>query len=140
MSRTTGRAGRAAGLLTALALAAGCGQGPGTGEVRGTVTVDGQPAPPGSSITFVPADGKAPTAGALIENGKYTARVPVGPAKVQVRAPKTVAKPKAGKQEGPGAEGDLVEESLPAKYNDSTTLTYDVKPGTNTKDWDLKTR
>jgi len=136
----TGRAGWAAGLLSALALAAGCGPGPGTGEVSGTVTVDGQPAPPGSSITFVPADGKAPTAGALIEDGRYTARVPVGPAKVQVRAPKSIAKRKAGKREGPGAEGDLVEESLPAKYNDSTTLTYDVKPGTNTKDWDLKTR
>jgi hypothetical protein len=140
MARTTGRAGWAAGLLTALALAAGCGPGPGTGEVSGTVMVDGQPAPPGSSITFVPADGKSPTAGALIENGKYTTRVPVGPAKVQVRAPKTVAKPKAGKQAGPGADADLVEESLPAKYNDNTTLTYDVKPGTNTKDWDLKTR
>lgn len=136
---TTGRAGLAAGLLTALALAAGCGQGAATGEVTGTVWVDGQPAPPGSSITFVPTDGKGPTAGALIENGKYTTRVPVGPAKVEVRAPKTAARPKAGKQEGPGADADRVEESLPAKYNDSTTLTYDVKPGTQTKNWDLKT-
>jgi hypothetical protein len=34
----------------------------------------------------------------------------------------------------------LVEESLPAQYNDRTTLTYDVKPGRHTKDWDLKTR
>ena len=139
MWMTTRRAGLAAGLLSALALAAGCGPGAGTGEVSGTVTVDGRPAPPGSSITFVPADGKGPTAGALIEDGKYTARVPVGPSKVQVRAPKTVAR-KAGKQAGPGAGSDLVEESLPAKYNDSTTLTYDVKPGAQTKDWDLKTR
>ena len=137
---TTRRAGWAAGLLTALALVAGCGPGAGTGEVTGTVKVDGQPAPPGSSITFIPTDGKSPTAGAVIEDGKYTTRVPVGPAKVQVRAPKTIAKPKAGKQEGPGAGSELVEESLPAKYNDNTALTYDVKPGTQTKDWDLKTR
>jgi hypothetical protein len=140
MARTTRRAGWAAGLLTALALAAGCGQGSGTGEVSGTVRVDGELAPPGSSITFVPADGKSPTAGALIKDGKYTTRVPIGPAKVQVRAPKTIAKPKAAKQQGPGADADLVEESLPAKYNDNTTLTFDVKPGANTKDWDLKTR
>jgi hypothetical protein len=133
MSMMTRRAGGAAGLLTALALAAGCGQGAATGEVSGTVRVDGQPAPPGSSITFVPADGKSPTAGALIENGKYTTRVPVGPAKVQIRAPKTAARLKAARQAGPGAEGDLVEESLPAKYNDNTTLTYDVKAGANTK-------
>jgi hypothetical protein len=137
---TTRRAAWPAGLLTALALAAGCGPGADTGEVTGTVRVDGQPAPPGSSITFVPADGKSPTAGALIENGRYTTRVPVGPAKVEVRAPKTIARPKAAKQEGPGADADRVEESLPAKYNDNTTLTHDVKPGTNTKDWDLKTR
>jgi hypothetical protein len=136
---TTRRVGWTAGLLTALALAVGCGPA-GTGEVTGTVKVDGQPAPLGSSITFIPADGKSPTAGALIEDGKYTTRVPVGPSKVQIRAPKTVAKPKAAKQEGPGADADLVEESLPAKYNDNTTLTYDVKPGTQTKDWDLKTR
>jgi hypothetical protein len=123
-----------------LALVAGCGQGSATGEVSGTVRVDGEQAPTGSSITFVPADGKSPTAGALIQDGKYTTRVAVGPAKVQIRAPKTIAKSKAAKQAGPGAEGDRVEESLPAKYNDDTTLTYDVKPGTNSKDWDLKTR
>jgi hypothetical protein len=140
MTTATRRAGGAAGLLTALALAAGCGPGSGTGEVTGTVKVDGQLAPPGSSITFIPSDGKSPTAGALIENGKYTTRVPVGPAKVQIRAPKTIARPKAAKQEGPGAGSELVEESLPAKYNDNTTLSYDVQSGTQTKDWDLKTR
>ena len=134
---TTRRAGWAAGLLTALALAAGCG-GPATGEVDGSVTVDGQTPPPGSSITFVPRDGKAPTAGALLKDGRYAARVPVGPAKVEIRVPRVLGKKAA--REGPGAKGDRVEESLPARYNDKTELTLDVRPGKNEKSWDLKTK
>jgi hypothetical protein len=136
---TTTRAGWAACLLAALAVTAGCGGDAATGEVTGTVTVDGQTPPPGSSISFVPTDGKSPTAGCLIEDGRYAARVPVGTAKVEIRVPRVIGKPRAA-QDGPGAEGELVEESLPEKYNAQTELTLDVKPGTNEKNWDLKTR
>jgi hypothetical protein len=134
---TTRRGGWAAALLTTLALAVGC-DGSKTAEVTGTVTVDGQTPMAGSSISFIPADGKSPTAGSLIENGKYTAKVPVGTAKVQIRAPRPIGK--RGQKEGPGAEGEIVEESLPAKYNDQTELTFDVKPGRNEKNWDLSTK
>src|SRR5437868_4602721 len=89
----------AAGLLVAALAVAGCG-GAKTGEVTGTVTVDGQPPPTGSSITFIPADGRSPSAGATIEAGKYSAKVQAGPAKVQVRVPK-FASGKTG-QPGPG--------------------------------------
>ena len=125
-----------AAALTVLALV-GCGDdGPTTGEVTGTVTVNGQTPADGSSITFIPADGKSPTAGALIEDGKYTVRVPVGTAKVEIRVPRPVAKP-GRKTEGPGPGGDVIEESLPAKYNDQTELTFEVKKGKNEKNWDL---
>jgi hypothetical protein len=137
MQTTTRWAGGAAGLLAALALAAGCG-GSATGEVTGTVTVDGKTPAPGSSITFFPSDGKSPVAGCLIEDGKYTTRVPVGKAKVEIRVPRIIAKSRA--KEGPGADADLLQESLPAKYNDKTELTFDVKSGRNPKDWDLKSR
>ena len=43
-----------------LAAAAGCSGGSETAEVRGRVTLDGEPIPAGA-IRFVPADGKAPT-------------------------------------------------------------------------------
>jgi hypothetical protein len=138
MTTTSGAIFGVAGLLTALALAAGCGRGPATGEVSGTVTVDGNVPAPGSSITFLPADGKSPTAGALIHQGKYATQVPVGTAKVQVRVPRVVGKAKT--KEGPGAGRDKLEEALPAKYNDNTELTFDVKSGRNTKNWDLKAR
>jgi hypothetical protein len=67
----------AVGLLTVILTLAGCG-GEKNGEVTGTVTVDGKTPPAGSSITFIPADGKSPQAGGLLEDGKYSAKVAVG--------------------------------------------------------------
>jgi hypothetical protein len=141
---TTGRAGCAAGLLIALFMGAGCGGESATGEVSGTVTVDGKVPPPGSSITFFPMDGKTASAGGLLEDGKYTVRVPVGMAKIEIRVPRPVIPRPVRKskevKEGPGAEGEVVEESLPAKYNDQSELRLDVQPGKNPKDYDLKSK
>jgi len=128
-----------AAVAAALALAAGCGDGPATGEVTGTVKVDGQTPPAGSSITFFPADGKSPSAGATLDDGRYTVRVPVGRARVEIRVPRPKARP-GPKAHGPGAEGGWIEESLPAKYNDKSELTFEVKSGTNKKDWELSTK
>ena len=127
------------GVLTLLALATGCSDELATGEVSGTVKVNGQVPAVGSSITFIPSDGKSPTAGAVLEEGKYSVRVPVGTARVEIRVPRPIAKarPKAGPGAGPGAEGGYIEESLPAKYNDKSELSFEVKKGSNEKDWDL---
>ncbi|SRR5260370_6392564 len=137
---TTRRAGRAAGLLASLALVAGCSGEPASGEVTGTVTVDGKVPADGSSITFFPTDGNSPSAGTRLDkDGKYKVKVPVGTARVEIRVPRPVGKPKAVKA-GPGAEGYFVEESLPAKYNDESELRLDVHPGNNPKDFELKSR
>lgn len=125
-----------AGALALLALVAGCEDGPRTGEVAGTVKVDGLIPPPGSSITFIPTDGKAQTAGAVLEEGRYSVRVPVGMSRVEIRVPRPAAN-RAPKTEGPGAEGGYIEESLPPRFNDESELTFEVKPGKNQKDWDL---
>ena len=121
--------------LMTLVLVTGCDDGPPTGEVSGTVRVSGQVPPAGSSITFFPVDG-SPSAGAVLEEGRYRVKVPVGLAKVEIRVPRPVAKT-GPKVQGPGSEGGLIEESLPAKYNDASELTFDVKSGTSQKDWDL---
>ncbi|MBN9122995.1 MAG: hypothetical protein J0I06_28305 [Planctomycetes bacterium] len=128
-------AGRFAALSAALTVLIGCA-GDNMADVSGTVTVDGAPAEKGS-VTFVPADGKSPTAGCEIANGKYSARVPPGTAKVQIRVPKVVGKKKLyDTPDSPVQE--VLAESLPSKYNDKTELTLDVKPGTNEKNWELK--
>jgi hypothetical protein len=84
-------------------------------------------------------DGKSPTAGGVIEDGKYAVRVPVGMAKIEIRVPRPVSRSKEVKA-GPGAEGDWVEESLPAKYNDQSELRLDVRPGKNSQDFDLRSK
>jgi len=112
------------------------------GQVSGTVQVDGQTPSAGSSITFIPTDGKSPTAGAVIESGRYSAQVPLGPAKVEIRVPRARGGGvgnKAGPGAGPGG-GGFIEESLPAKYNDQTELTLDVSRGKVVKDWELSTK
>jgi len=126
----------------AAAIATGCNRAPAVGEVSGAVEVDGQTPPPGSSITFIPTDGKSSTAGAVIESGRYSAQVPVGPVKVEIRAPR----PRGGgpgNKTGPGAGpggGGFIEESLPAKYNDQTELQLEVTRGKVVKDWKLSTK
>lgn len=130
--------------LCAIALLVGCSSGPKQGEVSGTVTVDGKTPSTGSSITFIPTDGQSPTAGAVIENGKYSAMVPVGMSRVEIRVPRPIRQaansaPKQGPgAEGPGGGGGIIEESLPAKYNDNSELTFEVKAGQNPKDWNLQ--
>lgn len=127
--------------VVALAALAGCAGGDKMGTVTGTVTVDGQQPAEGSSITFIPTDGKARSAGALLDKGKYTAKVPTGTAKVEIRVPRPARGGKGKPADGPGGPGgDIIEESLPAKYNDATELTLEVKPGTNEKNWELSTK
>lgn len=132
-----------AALLTALLALTGC-DGSYAGEVSGGVTVDGQTPAEGSSITFIPADGKSSGGGGLIKDGKYAVALPVGDYKVEIRVPESARPPKAGrggKTEGPGpGPGGVanIKESLPAKYNDRTELTFSVKSGRNEKNWDLK--
>jgi hypothetical protein len=131
-------AGRTNWLLLAAALVApGC-TGSTYPEVSGRVTVDGAPAKTGA-ITFIPVDGQSPTAGAEIVDGMYTANVPPGTAKVQIRVSKKVGEQKLYDTPDSPVQ-PIMQEVLPAKYNDQTELVLDVKPGTNEKNYDLETK
>jgi hypothetical protein len=132
---------RAAGAALALSLAAlvGCGGG-GTkrASVEGTVTYDGKPIDNGS-ITFVPdGGGDRPKAGGSIKDGKYSIGAgeggPVpGKYKVEITWDKSV-----GKKLDPDIQGGAnTKQVLPDKFNKATTLTAEVKSGTNTIDFPL---
>jgi hypothetical protein len=127
---------KAAGLFGVL-LVCGCAE-PTTGVVTGAITVDGTPAKTGA-IAFFPVDGKSSTAGAAITDGRYEATVPLGTAKVEIRVPKVVGQRKLYDTPDSPVQPVLTE-SLPAKYNDASELTLDVKPGENQQDYDLKTK
>src|SRR5262245_25516478 len=64
-----------------LVFATGCGGS--TASVSGTVTFDGKPLKHGA-VTFDPEDGKAQTAGSLIENGAYSTKLKPGRYRVTV--------------------------------------------------------
>lgn len=131
----------AAGLV-ALALAiSGCG-GNTTSDVTGTVTVDGKAPPEGSSITFIPADGKSAGGGAPIESGKYTvSKVPVGATKVRITVPKFASGKPAAPRAGPGSDGERVIGELDlVDEQGQADLTYEVVSGRNEKNWQLRAK
>ena len=129
---------RAAVFTSALfVLMAGCSDKK-TGEVSGTVSVDGKPVEKGS-ISFIPVDGNGTTSGSEIKNGKYTVlNASPGTMKVQIRVPVATGKKKL--YDTPDSKTrETFSESLPKKYNDESELKFEVKLGKNEKNWDLST-
>lgn len=127
------------GLLALCLLSLGCSkQDPNRGQVTGTVEVDGQPAAAGA-IAFTPIDGNTAGTGGDIVDGRYAVNANLGPSKVAINIPKVVGERKL--YDTPDSPvRPVVEESLPPKYNDQTTLTFDVKPGPNEQNFSLKTK
>jgi hypothetical protein len=122
----------ATGFVFLAAFIAGCG-GPTVCEVSGTISYDGQPIKQGG-ITFTPTDGKSPTAGAVIKDGRYDCKLSPGEHKVVVNGTKDIdRKPIDITESGTPVSNEL----LPAKYNQSTELKYEAQTGKHEKNWDL---
>jgi hypothetical protein len=111
---------------------AGCSVGGGTGEVSGSVTVDGQAVSEGM-VTFLDAENK-PHNGS-IKDGKYKVNdVPSGKSKVFISPPIPIAL-------GPGPAPPAPKgPAVPNKYRDPKTsgLEFEVKSGGNQIDIPLK--
>ena len=136
MTTSRSQGGKRVVLLTAI-LFTGCNKS-NLGVVTGTISVDGMPAKSGS-IAFFPTNRKSSTAGSEIVDGRYTAKVALGAAKVEIRVPKVVGKKKLyDKPDSPMKE--VLSESLPRKYNDETELKLDIHAGENVQDYELATQ
>jgi hypothetical protein len=128
---------RAGGGLVLLLAVVGCSGS--TGQVSGVVKVGDKPIDKGT-ITFTPVDGKGQPGFSRITDGKYSARAPVGKAKVSVTWEKVVGK-KPLYEGGKGPERVITENGVPDRYTgDKTTLEYDVKPGSQDKSFDLESK
>jgi hypothetical protein len=110
-------------------------------EVSGTVTLDGRLVQEGS-IQFIPIDGTSgPSIGAVIKDGKYHIErkngVAVGRNRVELRAFRETG----GQVPDPtGPRGSKIAERVPAfppEYNERSTVVRDVKPGSNTINFDI---
>ncbi len=124
--------------LLALGAIAGCSGDSTKAKVTGEVTVDGVK-PVEGAITFIPVDGMAPVTGTMIENGEYSALVPFGLMKVEIRVPKKVGEKKL--YDTPDSDVmPVMAETLPNKYNAETELELDVKPGVNEHNFELSTK
>lgn len=125
-------------LCAAMAMSlVGCGAGgPERVEVRGKVTLNGQPLDQGS-IAFIPTGTtQGPTTGAKIENGTYM--VPankgavLGSHLVQITSVQpTGRKIEAGPPEPAGTMVDEVQQIVPDQYNTKSTLTVNIQSGLN---------
>jgi hypothetical protein len=105
------------------------------GIVKGTVTVDGQP-PSTGAIAFTPVDGMSPTAGSKIVDGRFESKVAIGTSSVAIRVPKVIGERKLYDTSDSPTQ-PILEEVLPAKYNDATELRINVTPGENVHNFDL---
>ncbi|MFO0926170.1 MAG: carboxypeptidase-like regulatory domain-containing protein [Gemmataceae bacterium] len=137
LSRSSARFALLAAAL-ALPLLIGCGGSSDMGKVSGKVTLDGAPLA-GASLEFVPDNGR-PSTGTTDASGAYTLQysptevgAKVGKHKVRITSRTMREDPKTHKSE-------ITPERLPAKYHANTELVREVKPGSNTIDFELTSR
>ena len=124
-------------LLPILSFAAGCGGEEGLGMVNGVVKMDGKPLPD-AAVEFNPDRGKGLTSyGRTDKSGAYYMMATrsdkgaaVGKNKVSITTYNLIDN---------GGKITSVPELVPTKYNQSTELEVDVRSGSNTFDFDLKT-
>ena len=139
---------RVLGLVLLITIGCGRASGPERASVSGQVTFDGVPVERGS-IAFIP-DGQTvgPTAGAVIEKGRYQVPRDAGPVLGTHRVEITAHR--AGKQvdvagvggaaTGPSAAGTVQETEMyiPEQYNKQSSLKATFKSGANVNDFPLK--
>ena len=130
--------------LTVLFFAAGCGGGGGFAPVSGRVTLDKKPL--ANAVVFFQPDKENPgpaSEGKTDASGNYTLRVTtknvdgavVGKHKVQISVSEGDPGATAGANPKPRKE------RLPAQYNSSTKLKFDVPSGgTSAANFDLESR
>jgi len=123
------------GMLCAALLLAGCG-GDGLLDIAGQVTYDGKPIENGT-IDFVSIDGQSPTAGCLIEGGRYSLRVTPGKKHVKIQGYREVSRGRVIEFDPDSPVVAKTEPFMPEKYNTASQLTFDADRSTSTADFDL---
>ena len=127
-----------AGILLLAVSLSGCGKSdlPDIGKVSGTVTLDGKPLPD-AVLTFQP-EGARPAYARTDEEGYYEVEYTKGVMGATLGTHRVaISKLEGGGGDQGGYGAGASKETLPAKYNLRTTLTFEVKPGKNQADFDL---
>jgi len=134
---------RLVSLLCLTSLVIGCSSSS-RAEVYGTVLLDGQPIEEGS-IQFIPTDGTTgPSTGGVISKGKYHIYsrdgAVVGKNRVELRSFKMSNQKIQDPTAPPGTLTTLRVQAFPPEYNDQSTVVKEIRPGSNTIDFDVWTK
>lgn len=124
-------------MLSCASTICGCGHDPNLTRVEGTVTVGGKLLGKGS-ISFEPADGVGPTAGATIEEGKYTAKAPPGRKRVRITGFEVVGQVPAYPDRPDSPMRDIVKDVVPDAYNVKSELIRTIESSADTEDFALE--
>ena len=127
--------------FASLMLMAGCGSaGPDQHAVSGKVTLDGSPVENGTISFMSSGDGPPESAHANIVNGSYTIPADRGPQsgsfQVMIYCPKPTGKTTIDTDTG--AAVPVMQETIPKKYNEESTLTIEIA-GSESHDFELTT-
>ncbi len=105
-------------------------------SVVGSVTYDGKAVAKGN-VSFLPCDGKGPTAAAIIVDGKYTAKVAPGKKQVRIEGfDVTGQQHYMGDPKAPMI--DIQEPLIPECYNARSELACEISPSGGVYDFTLK--
>ena len=107
-----------------------------TARLAGTVKLDGEPIANGT-ISFAPEDGQTPTTGAIIQNGKYSAEVPLGRKKIMISAVQATGRMQKAYDTPDSPMTEITAEIVPARYNVATMLEHDVTGNNSDLNFDL---
>ena len=119
-----------------LLLATGCGpSGPQKYPVSGEITFDGAPLPDGD-IFFVPDDQSLSTERARVSQGRYALEAHPGRNVVKINASRPV--PGTSSPGPSGIELPDLEDYIPEKYNQQTSLEAEVERRGNNFDFQLE--
>lgn len=143
---------RTAGICCLLSIFVGCSDSaddqPDLGLVTGTITLDGQPVD-AAIVTFRPQKGR-PSSGTTDAAGKYelfyirdTTGAAIGTHQVSISKmiDKGINQSKSGAKPTPeDLQSGNQQETIAKKYNTNSTLTADVKQGTNEVDFKLTSK
>jgi hypothetical protein len=130
------------GVVVGLVSVAGCGSAK-TAAVSGSVVLNGTPVEEGA-IQFIPVDGNTgASSGVEIRNGRYhipAARgAAVGKNRVELRTFRKTGRTVQDPTGLPGVKTEERVQAFPPEYSDQSTVVRDVKPGSNTFDFDVQT-
>jgi hypothetical protein len=120
----------------ATVLLAGCDRR--MAKVRGEVLLDGKPLAEGT-IRFESIAGTGPTAGDIIENGRFEVEATRGPNRVELNAWEVVL-PKKPRDPNNPREDATTRELIPKQYNTKSTLVVDVGADRSEVKFDLRSK